>query len=228
MINEPHLLCVDDDDKIRELLKIYLKSKEFSVTTASDAIEATNFIDYFLFDLIVLDIMMPKKNGIEFLKYLRSVDINTPVLMLTANSQIEKKGDSFKNGCDDYLIKPFEPEELLMRIQKLLNPRLNKNKISKVSYFGDYQFDDATKTLKLNNINISLTSSELTIIAYLVKNINKEVDREEMSKILGDRNNLRSIDVTITRLRKKLTTSDNNSVLRTIRGKGYKLVGEYE
>ena len=130
--------------------------------------------------------------------------------------------------CDDYLIKPFEPEELLMRIQKLLNPRLNKNKISKVSYFGDYQFDDATKTLKLNNINISLTSSELTIIEYFVKNINKEVDREEISKILGDRNNLRSIDVTITRLRKKLTTSDNNSVLRTIRGKGYKLVGEYE
>jgi len=84
------------------------------------------------------------------------------------------------------------------------------------------------KTLKLNNINISLTSSELNIIEYFVKNINKEVDREEISKILGDRNNLRSVDVTITRLRKKLTTSDNNSVLRTIRGKGYKLVSEYE
>ena len=228
MINEPHLLCVDDDDKIRELLKIYLKGKGFKVTTASDAHEATNLVSYFLFDLIVLDIMMPKKNGIEFLKFLRNKDNNTPVLMLTANSQIEKKGDSFNSGCDDYLIKPFEPEELLMRIQRLLNPRLNKNKPNKVSYFGDCQFDNASKTLMINNIRISLTSSELSIIEYFVENLNKEIEREEISKILGDKINLRSIDVIITRLRKKLTTSNNNSVLRTIRGKGYMLVSEYE
>ena len=172
--------------------------------------------------------MMPNVSGIDFLRDFRIKDKNTPVLMLTANSQITKKGDSYDSGCDDYLIKPFEPDELLMRIKKLLNPRLNKNKINKPSYFGEYIFDATTKVLKNNDNIINLTSTEITIIEFLVKNVNKEISREQIAKTLGENINLRSIDVTITRLRKKLITSNNDSILRTIRGKGYMLVSEYE
>ena len=167
--------------------------------------------------------------GLIFSKEFRIKDKNTPVLMLTANSQITKKGDSYDSGCDDYLIKPFEPDELLMRIKKLLNPRLNKNKINKLAYFGEYIFDATTKVLKNNDNIINLTSTEIAIIELLVKNINREISREQIAKTLGENINLkRSIDVTITRLRKKLITSDDDSILRTIRGKGYMLVSEYE
>ena len=228
MSKKSHLLCVDDDVKIVELLDIYLTSKGFEVTTCSNAREASDLTDFFLYDLIILDIMMPKVSGIDFLRDFRIKDKNTPVLMLTANSQITKKGDSYDSGCDDYLIKPFEPDELLMRIKKLLNPRLNKNKINKPVYFDEYIFDTATKVLKNNNNIINLTSTEITIIEFLVKNINREISREQIAKTLGENINLRSIDVTITRLRKKLLTSNNDSILRTIRGKGYMLVSEYE
>ena len=228
MSKKSHLLCVDDDVKIIELLDIYLKGKGFNVTTCTCANEASDLTDFFLYDLIILDIMMPNVSGIDFLRDFRIKDKNTPVLMLTANSQITQKGDSYDSGCDDYLIKPFEPDELLMRIKKLLNPRLNRNKTNKPSYFGEYIFDAATKVLKNNDKIINLTSTEISIIEFLVKNVNKEISREQIAEILGENINLRSIDVTITRLRKKLITSNNDSILRTIRGKGYMLVSEYE
>jgi len=228
MSKKSHLLCVDDDVKIIELLNIYLEAKGFEVTTCPSASEASELTSLFLYDLIILDIMMPNISGIDFLRDFRIKDKNTPVLMLTANSQIAKKGDSYDSGCDDYLIKPFEPDELLMRIKKLLNPRLNKNKVNKVAYFGEYIFDTATKVLKNKDNVINLTSTEITIIEFLVKNINIEVSREEIAKTLGENINLRSIDVTITRLRKKLIATNNDSILRTIRGKGYMLVSEYE
>jgi len=228
MSKKSHLLCVDDDVKIIELLDIYLKGKGFDVTTCYRASEASDLTDFFLYDLIILDIMMPDVSGIDFLRDFRIKDKNTPILMLTANSQITKKGDSYDSGCDDYLIKPFEPDELLMRIKKLLNPRLNKNKVNKISYFGEYMFDATTKVLKNNDNVINLTSSEINIIEFLAKNVNKEISREQIAKIIGENINLRSIDVTITRLRKKLITSNDDSILRTIRGKGYMLVSEYE
>lgn len=228
MSKKSHLLCVDDDVKIIELLNIYLKGKGFEVTTCLSAGEASELTSFFLYDLIILDIMMPSVSGLDFLRNFRIKDKNTPVLMLTANSQITKKGDSYTSGCDDYLIKPFEPDELLMRIKKLLNPRLNKNKVNKVAYFGEYIFDAGRKVLKNKDNVINLTSTEINIIEFLVKNINREISREEIAKTLGDNINLRSIDVTITRLRKKLITSNNKSILRTIRGKGYMLVSEYE
>ncbi len=224
----PHLLCIDDDNKIRELLKIYLTSKSFKVTTAKDSFEAEKLTSFFLFDLIILDIMMPKRNGIEYLDLLRKFDINTPVLMLTADNQLEKKEKSYFKGCDDYLVKPFEPTELLLRIKKLLNPRFNKNISSKKIYFGQFEFDFATRSLAKNKVNVNLTNSELTIVEYLSKNLNKEISREKISDLFEDRMNLRSVDVTITRLRKKLISNKNNSFIRTIRGKGYMLVSEYE
>ena len=228
MKNLPHLLCIDDDNKIRELLEIYLSSNNFRVSVAKDSFEAEKLTNFFLFDLVILDIMMPNKDGIQFLNHFRTLDFNTPVLMLTADNQIEKKKASYSNGCDDYLVKPFEPSELLLRIKKLLNPRFNKNISSKKVYFGDFEFDLKLKVLSKNNISISLTSTETLIIEYLTQNLNKEISREEISNLLGDGINLRSVDVTITRLRKKLISDHDHSFLRTIRGKGYMLVSEYD
>ena len=228
MKNLPHLLCIDDDNKIRELLEIYLSSNNFRVSVAKDSFEAERLTNFFLFDLVILDIMMPKKDGIQFLNHFRKLDFNTPVLMLTADNQIEKKKASYSNGCDDYLVKPFEPSELLLRIKKLLNPRFNKNISSKKVYFGDFEFDLKLKVLSKNNISISLTSTETLIIEYLTQNLNKEISREKISNLLGDGINLRSVDVTITRLRKKLLSDHEHSFLRTIRGKGYMLVSEYD
>ena len=113
MKNLPHLLCIDDDNKIRELLEIYLSSNNFRVSVAKDSFEAEKLTSFFLFDLVILDIMMPNKDGIQFLNHFRTLDFNTPVLMLTADNQIEKKKASYAYGCDDYLVKPFEPSELL-------------------------------------------------------------------------------------------------------------------
>ena len=228
MKNLPHLLCIDDDNKIRELLEIYLSSNNFRVSVAKDSFEAEKLTNFFLFDLVILDIMMPNKDGIQFLNHFRTLDFNTPVLMLTADNQIEKKKASYSNGCDDYLVKPFEPSELLLRIRKLLNPRFNKNISSKRVYFGDFEFDLKLKVLSKNNISISLTSTETLIIEYLTQNLNKEISREKISNLLGDGINLRSVDVTITRLRKKLISDHDHSFLRTIRGKGYMLVSEYD
>ena len=228
MKNLPHLLCIDDDNKIRELLEIYLYSNNFRVSVAKDSFEAEKLTNFFLFDLVILDIMMPNKDGIQFLNHFRTLDFNTPVLMLTADNQIEKKKASYSNGCDDYLVKPFEPSELLLRIKKLLNPRFNKNISTKRVYFGDFEFDLKLKVLSKNNISISLTSKETLIIEYLTQNLNKEISREEISNLLGDGINLRSVDVTITRLRKKLISDHDHSFLRTIRGKGYMLVSEYD
>jgi two-component system phosphate regulon response regulator OmpR len=227
MKNLPHILCVDDDDKIRELLKIYLKNNNFIVTIAKDASEAEEFIKFFTFDLVILDIMMPERSGIQFLHNFRKCNINIPVIMLTASSQIKKKTESYSVGCDDYLIKPFEPIELILRINKLLNPRVNKIKSLKKSYFGEYEFDFSTKELKKNNYNINLTSSEEHLLEILSKNLNKEISREEIAKKLNVESNLRSIDVTVTRLRKKIS-SNNSSFLKTVRGKGYMLVSEYD
>ena len=228
MKNLPHLLCIDDDNKIRELLEIYLSNNNFRVSVAKDSFEAEKLTNFFLFDLVILDIMMPNKDGIQFLNHFRTLDFNTPVLMLTADNQIEKKKASYSNGCDDYLVKPFEPSELLLRIRKLLNPRFYKNISSKRGYFGDFEFDSKLKVLSKNNISISLTSTETLIIEYLTQNLNKEISREEISNLLGDGINLRSVDVTITRLRKKLLSDHDHSFLRTIRGKGYMLVSEYD
>ena len=228
MKNLPHLLCIDDDNKIRELLEIYLSSNNFRVSVAKDSFEAEKLTNFFLFDLVILDIMMPNKDGIQFLNHFRTLDFSTPVLMLTADNQIEKKKASYSNGCDDYLVKPFEPSELLLRIKKLLNPRFNKNISTKKVYFGDFEFDLKLKVLSKNNISISLTSKETLIIEYLTQNLNKEISREEISNLLGDGINLRSVDVTITRLRKKLISDHDHSFLRTIRGKGYMLVSEYD
>ena len=228
MEKKSHILCIDDDDKIRELLEIFLNKHNFIVSTAKDAFEGEKTSELFSFDLIVLDIMMPKKSGIEFLNKFRKTNTSVPIIMLTANSQLEKKTKSFNFGCDDYLIKPFEPIELVLRINKLLNPRINKLKRSSEFFFGEFKYNLNTKSLKKNEKHIGLTGAEQYLLEILVNNINKEVSREFVIQKLRLDSNLRSIDVLVNRLRNKITSSGNLSFLKTIRGKGYMLISEYE
>ena len=228
MEKKSHILCIDDDDKIRELLEIFLNKHNFIVSTAKDAFEGEKTSQLFSFDLIVLDIMMPKKSGIEFLNKFRKTNTSVPIIMLTANSQLEKKTKSFNFGCDDYLIKPFEPIELVLRINKLLNPRINKLKKSSEFFFGEFKYNLNTKSLKKNENHIGLTGAEQYLLEILVNNINREVSREFVIQKLKLDSNLRSIDVLVNRLRKKITSSGNISFLKTIRGKGYMLISEYE
>ena len=226
--NQLHILCVDDDNKIRELLKIFLQKHNFTVSLAKNGHEGEKLVDMFIFDLIILDIMMPKINGIKFLEKFRKKNINTPILMLTANNQLNKKTESYAFGCDDYLIKPFEPMELILRIKKLLNPRINKSKNLAKKLFGEFIYDETTKELKKNNQSIKLTSKEEELLEIFLKNMNKEVSREKIASKLSIDVNLRSVDVLVTRLRKKITSTNNITFLKTVRGKGYKLVSEYD
>ena len=123
--DQNHILCIDDDDKIRDLITKFLIKNNFHVSSANSSFDAHKLIKFYNFDLIILDIMMPKVDGISFLKEFRKKNIKTPILMLSALSDIKKKVSTYKFGCDDYLVKPFEPMELILRINKLLSPRLN-------------------------------------------------------------------------------------------------------
>ena len=228
MENKPHILCVDDDDKIRELLKVFLRKNNFHVSTAQSVDKANKLLNLFSFDIVVLDIMMPKVSGTEFLNNFRKENVNTPVIMLTANSQLNIKTKSYNLGCDDYLSKPFEPLELILRIKKLLNPRINNVKVDKKYYFGDFIYESNTKKLNKNNKLIKLTTNEEYLLEILIKNINKEISREYIGKKLNVDTNLRSVDVIVARLRKKITSNSESSFLKTVRGKGYMLISEYE
>jgi len=228
MKKKPHILCVDDDDKIRELLKVFLRKNNFSVSTAQSVDDAKKLLNLFIFDIIVLDIMMPKISGTEFLNTFRKENVNTPVIMLTANNQLNIKTQSYDLGCDDYLIKPFEPMELILRINKLLNPRINNVRVDKKYYFGDFIYESNTKKLNRNNKTVKLTTNEEYLLEILIKNINKEISREYIGKKLNIDSNLRSVDVIVARLRKKITSNSDTSFLKTVRGKGYMLISEYE
>ena len=228
MESKPHILCVDDDDKIRELLKVFLRKNNFYVSTAQNVDKANKLLNLFSFDIIVLDIMMPKISGTEFLNNFRKENVNTPVIMLTANSQLNIKTKSYNLGCDDYLSKPFEPLELILRIKKLLNPRINNVKVDKKYYFGDFIYESNTKKLNKNNKLIKLTTNEEYLLEILIKNMNKEISREYIGKKLNVDTNLRSVDVIVARLRKKITSNSESSFLKTVRGKGYMLISEYE
>ena len=228
MKNKPHILCVDDDDKIRELLKVFLRKNNFTVSTTQSVNDAKKLLNVFVFDIIVLDIMMPKISGTDFLSSFRKVNINTPVIMLTASNHLDVKTRSYSLGCDDYLSKPFEPMELILRIKKLLNPRVNNTKNDKKYYFGEFIYESNTKKLNKNNTTVKLTTNEEYLLEILINNINKEISREYIGKKLNIDTNLRSVDVIVARLRKKITSTSDVSFLKTIRGKGYMLISEYE
>ncbi len=221
---DKNILIVDDDKRLRELLKDYLTEKNLKIYQSEDYNEAKNILSIFLFDLIILDRMMPSGDGIELIDYIKRFS-NTPVIMLTAMGEDKDRIDGLKIGADDYLSKPFEPEELFLRIEKLLNlfENLNNKKI-KIS-FGEFIFDTSNLKLQKKDKLIYLTEGENNLLIKLINKRNDIVLREELADQEFDETELRKVDVQVTRLRQKIEINAKQpQFIKTIRGKGYKLI----
>ena len=227
MEEKSHILVVDDDTRLRTLLGRFLREEGFAVSLAKDAFEADMFLDQYRVELIVLDVMMPGQNGFEFLKKLRT-ESNLPVLMLTAMGETDDRILGFEQGADDYLPKPFEPKELVLRIKSILKRMPKKIEINTILNFGSIVYDMLTKELKtLGGDIIHITNVEQQLLNILGQKSGQIFTRDKLAEILGAGNNPRSIDVQITRLRKKIEKdSKNPRYLQTIRGKGYMLLPE--
>ena len=216
-----HILVVDDDDRIRELVKQYLLENKYLVTTAKDAFDAKNKIEIIKFDLIVLDIMMPKKSGLELTSEIKK-EIDLPIILLTAKGETSERVMGLEFGADDYLSKPFEPKELLLRIKNILNKTLQINSINKIS-IGNSNLDLSKLTINRNGKKYKINNTEKLILEKMIRSSGKVFSREEMGKLINI-NKERSVDVIITRLRQKIETdSKNPQYLQTIRGSGYVL-----
>ncbi len=216
-----HILVVDDDDGIRLLVKKYLNENNFLVTTARSAEDATEKIKIIKFDLIVLDIMMPGKNGLEFIEDNKK-KLDTPIILLTAKGEPKERIEGLEIGADDYLPKPFEPKELILRIQNIIN-KLKKNIQKKVLIFENIKIDLNKQIITKDNIDNKINNTEKTILQKMINNPGKVFSREEIGSLINlDKE--RSIDVIITRLRKKIEIDPKNpKFLQTIRGAGYVL-----
>ena len=216
-----HILVIDDDDRIRELVKQYLLENKYLVTTAKDAFDAKNKIEIIKFDLIVLDIMMPKKSGLELTSEIKK-EIELPIILLTAKGETSERVTGLEFGADDYLSKPFEPKELLLRIRNILNKTLQKNKIDKIS-IGNSSLNLNKLIINRDGKKYKINNTEKLILEKMIRSSGKVFSREEIGKLINI-NKERSIDVIITRLRQKVETdSKNPQYLQTIRGSGYVL-----
>jgi two-component system phosphate regulon response regulator OmpR len=218
------ILLVDDDERLRELLKDYLKEKNFQVFTSEDFEEAQEILEFFIFDLIILDRMMPSGDGINLIQNIKKVS-NTPIIMLTAMGENKDKIDGLKTGTDDYLSKPFEPEELFLRINNLLKLYENVNQAELLFSFGGFIYNTKTNSLKLNDKEIYLTEGENNLLFKLINNRNNSLSREELAEKEFDESELRKVDVGVTRLRQKIEKIPKQpQYIKTIRGKGYMLI----
>ena len=218
------ILLVDDDQRLRELLKDYLNEKNFKVYTSQDFSEAKEILDFFLFDLIILDRMMPSGDGIDLIKYIKKGS-DIPVIMLTAMGENNNKIHGLKIGADDYVAKPFEPEELYLRIINLLKLYNNINQEELRIGFGEYVFDIKANSLKINDKELYLTEGENRLLLKLINKRNSILSREELADREFNESELRKVDVGITRLRQKIEKKPKQSqFIKTIRGKGYMLV----
>ena len=216
-----HILVVDDDDRIRDLLKEFLNENEYIVTTSINAECAKNKIAQFKFDLIVLDVMMPGQNGYDLTKEIKK-NIKVPIILLTAKGEVENRIKGLELGADDYLGKPFEPKELLLRIKNIIN-KSNKINLDKKYLIGNAQVDLNKMTIILEKKNKKINLSEKKVLMEMLVNPGKTYSREEIGKI-SDISQERSIDVMITRLRQKIELNPKNpKYLQTIRGSGYVL-----
>jgi len=216
-----HILVVDDDDGIRSLVKQYLNENKFLVTTSNSAENAEEKISIIKFDLIVLDVMMTGKSGLEFIKN-NKLKIDTPIILLTAKGEAEDRVGGLEIGADDYLPKPFEPKELILRIKNILN-KTKKNNQKRIIEFDSIKID-LNKLLIIKNSNkFKINNTEKIILEKMINNPGKTFSREDIGKLI-DLNKERSIDVIITRLRKKIETNPKNpKYLQTLRGVGYVL-----
>ena len=221
---DKNILIVDDDKRLRELLKDYLVEKNLKIYLSEDYNEAKEILSLVFFELIILDRMMPSGDGIELIDCIKQLS-NTPVVMLTAMGEDKDKIDGLKIGADDYLSKPFEPEELFLRIKRLLDLFENlKNRKIKIT-FGEFIFDTSSFRLQKNDKLIYLTESESNLLLKLINKRNDIVLREELAEQEFDETELRKVDVQVTRLRQKIEINAKQpEFIKTVRGKGYKLI----
>lgn len=222
----PHVLVVDDDRRLRDLLGRYLTDQGFRVTTAIDATEARNKISSVTFDLLVLDIMMPGESGLQLTERLRQ-DSHVPILLLTAMGESEDRIKGLSIGADDYLAKPFEPRELVLRIQSILKraqPANPARSLARHIKFGTFVFDLERRRLMRSGEVVYLTESETELLAQLAERPGAPMTREELSNMGSDIGASRVIDIQMTRLRKKIEDDPKfPRYLQTVRGRGYVL-----
>ena len=215
-----HILVVDDDDGIRSLVKQYLNENKYLVTTSENAEDASNKVEIIKFDLIILDIMMPGKSGLDFIRDNKKLD--TPIILLTAKGQPNERIEGLEIGADDYLPKPFEPKELILRIQNILSKTI-KTEQKRVIDFENVKIDLNKLLIIKNKKEYKINNTEKIILYKMINNPGKTFSREDIGNLINlDKE--RSIDVIITRLRKKIEIDPKNpKFLQTIRGAGYVL-----
>jgi len=219
--NKTHILIVDDDNRIRDLLSEYLKENNYIVSTSENADNAKTKLTFFKFDLIVLDVMMPGQNGYDLTKEIKRKD-EIPIILLTAKNEVENRIKGLELGADDYISKPFEPKELLLRIRNIINKR-KKVDLNTKHKVGKAVVDLDKMIINIEGDNKKINTSEKKVLIEMLSNPGKTFSREEIGKISGI-NQERSIDVMITRLRQKLEDNPKSpKFLQTIRGSGYVL-----
>lgn len=221
-----HILLVDDDERLRDLLSKFLMENGFFVSSARDADHARQLIKTFIFDLMILDIMMPGEDGLSLTQFIRNSSMrlkNTPILLLTARGETEDRISGLRNGADDYLSKPFDPRELLLRLQAIL--RRSQVNGSSLLVLGQVSFNEQLNRLERHGVPIALTTVESSLLKIFSRHRGKTLTREDLVCEYDGELNPRTIDVQITRLRKKI--EDDPKVpryLQTVRGKGYILI----
>ena len=216
-----HILVVDDDDGIRSLVKKYLNENNYLVTTANSAEDATEKVKIIKFDLIILDIMMPGKSGLEFIQE-NQKKLETPIILLTAKGETNERVEGLEIGADDYLAKPFEPKELILRIKNIIK-KTKKNDQKRIIKFENIKIDLNKLLILKNDIEYKINNTEKKILEKMINNPGKTFTREDIGMLI-ELDKERSIDVIITRLRKKIEIDPKNpKFLQTIRGTGYVL-----
>ena len=219
--NNYHILIVDDDDRIRILLKDYLSEKKFTVSTAENAEQAKNRLKYFKFDLLILDVMMPGQDGYALTRDIKK-KIDVPIILLTAKGEVENRIKGLELGADDYIGKPFEPKELLLRIKNIIK-KTSKIDLETKQKIGQAEIDLNKMIINFENKSIKINNSEKKVLIEMLSSPGKTFSREKIGKISGITQE-RSIDVMITRLRQKIEVNPKNpKFLQTIRGSGYVL-----
>ena len=216
-----HILVVDDDDRIRELVKQYLEENQFLVTTANDALDAKKKLEIIKFDILILDIMMPGESGLSLAKGIKKNN-PTPIILLTAKGEVQDRIEGLELGADDYLGKPFEPKELLLRIKNILN-KTRTPVLSEKIYIGNTLINLKRLNIKINNQTKKINPQEKKILEKMLGSPGKVFSRDDIGKIIKISKE-RTIDVMITRLRQKIESKPKNpKYLQTIRGSGYVL-----
>lgn len=225
---QKHILVVDDDTRLRSLLQRYLREQGFIVTAAENADRAEELLGIYLFDLLIFDIMMPKVSGTELLAKIRSQGNSVPVILLTAMGDTADRVNGLEIGADDYVAKPFEPKELVLRINNIIKRTANKEEQESRLIFYNVSYDlKRSELIDIKGNVIHITPVERMLLNLLGKNPGEVHTREELAEILGSTESLRTVDVQITRLRKKIEKDTKNPrYLQTVRGKGYMLISE--